>query len=121
VGSPANWRCVALKKFSRVKLVEGAWRTAPNHSRPASCVTETDIDAEIMSSAIHKKDTEEVARVAVEQGSFSRLQWNSDYAARGERGDPRGRKSGAGPGATNPRWPARAEGEKRLRSATRNP
>jgi hypothetical protein len=32
VGSPANWRCVALEKLSRVKLVEGAWRTAPNHS-----------------------------------------------------------------------------------------
>ena len=46
VGSPANWRCVALEKLSRVKLVEGAWRTAPNHSRPASCVAEADIDAE---------------------------------------------------------------------------
>src|ERR671918_467741 len=46
VGSPANWRCVALEKLSRVKLLESAWRTAPNHSRPASCVTETDIDAE---------------------------------------------------------------------------
>src|ERR1700678_3803356 len=44
--SPANWRCVAPEKLSRVKLVDGAWRTAPNHSRPASCVTETDIDAE---------------------------------------------------------------------------
>ena len=46
VGSTANWRCVALEKLSRVKLVEGVWRTAPNHSHPASCVTETDIDAE---------------------------------------------------------------------------
>jgi hypothetical protein len=46
VGSPANWRCVALEKLSRVKLVEGAWRTAPNYSRPASCVAEADIDAE---------------------------------------------------------------------------
>ena len=46
VGSPSNWRCVALEKLSRVKLVEGVWRTAPNHSHPASCVTETDIDAE---------------------------------------------------------------------------
>jgi hypothetical protein len=42
----ANWRCVALEKFSRVKLVEGDWHTAPNHSRPASCVAEADIDAE---------------------------------------------------------------------------
>jgi hypothetical protein len=46
LGSPANWRCVALEKLGRVKLVEGAWRTAPNHSRPASCVAEADIDAE---------------------------------------------------------------------------
>jgi hypothetical protein len=45
-GSSANWRCVALEKLSRVKLVEGAWRTAPNHSRPASCVAVADIDAE---------------------------------------------------------------------------
>ena len=45
-GSPANWRCVLLEKLSRVKLVKGAWRTAPNHSRPASCVAQADIDAE---------------------------------------------------------------------------
>ena len=44
--SSTNWRCVALEKLSRVKLVEDAWRTAPNHSRPASCVAEADIDAE---------------------------------------------------------------------------
>jgi hypothetical protein len=29
-----------------VKLLEEAWRTAPNHSRPASCVIDADIDAE---------------------------------------------------------------------------
>jgi hypothetical protein len=45
-GSPANWRCTALEKFSRVKLRKAAWRTAPNHSRPASCVIDADIDAE---------------------------------------------------------------------------
>jgi hypothetical protein len=45
-GSPANWRCTALEKFSGVKLREDAWSTAPNHSRPASCVIEADIDAE---------------------------------------------------------------------------
>jgi hypothetical protein len=42
----AIWRCVALEKLSRVKLVEGDWHTAANHSRPASCVVEADIDAE---------------------------------------------------------------------------
>ena len=43
-GSAANWRCIVPEKLSRVKLVEDAWRTAPNHSRPASCVIEADID-----------------------------------------------------------------------------
>ena len=46
VGSPANWRCIAVEKLSRVELLEDAWRTAPNHSRPASCVIDPDIDAE---------------------------------------------------------------------------
>lgn len=46
VGSPANWRCVILEKLNQVKLVEGHWRTAPNHSRPASCVVDPHIDAE---------------------------------------------------------------------------
>lgn len=45
-GSPANWRCVALEKLSRVELLEGAWQTAPNHSRPQTCVAEVDVDAE---------------------------------------------------------------------------
>jgi len=46
VGAPENWRCMALEKLSRVKLMEDAWRTAPNHSRPTSCVAEADIDAD---------------------------------------------------------------------------
>ncbi len=45
-GSPDNWRCIALDKLSGVKLQEGAWQTAPNHSRPASCVIDADVDAE---------------------------------------------------------------------------
>ena len=45
-GSPANWRCIELEKLSRVRLVESAWHTAPNHSRPGSCVPQADIDAE---------------------------------------------------------------------------
>src|ERR1700677_1382140 len=76
----------------------------------------------IIRSAIRKTGTEAVAQADAGPESSSALQWKSDYAARDERGDdPRGRKSGAGLGATNPRWPARAEGEKRFRSATRNP
>ena len=46
IGSPDNWRCIALEKLRRVELLEGSWKTAPNHSRPASCVIDADIDAE---------------------------------------------------------------------------
>ena len=45
-GSPANWRCIAVEKLSAVELLEDSWRTAPNHSRPASCIADADIDAE---------------------------------------------------------------------------
>jgi hypothetical protein len=46
MGSPANWRCIVLEKLRAVELLEGSWKTAPNHSRPAACVVEPDIDAE---------------------------------------------------------------------------
>jgi hypothetical protein len=45
-GSQANWRCTALEELSEVKLLRGEWRTAPNHSRPAFCVVDVDIDAD---------------------------------------------------------------------------
>src|ERR1051325_8459683 len=46
IGSPENWRCVVFEKLRRVELVNGSWKTAPNHSRPATCVVDADIDAE---------------------------------------------------------------------------
>jgi hypothetical protein len=46
VGSPENWRCVVFEKLRRVELLKGPWKTAPNHSRPATCVVDADIDAE---------------------------------------------------------------------------
>jgi hypothetical protein len=45
-GSPANWRCMMLEKFSRIELLQDVWQTAPNHSRPQTCVTDVDVDAE---------------------------------------------------------------------------
>lgn len=46
IGSPANWRCIVLEELRAVELLEGSWKTAPNHSRPATCVVDADIDAE---------------------------------------------------------------------------
>jgi hypothetical protein len=44
--SPTDWRCIAVENVSAVELLKGSWRTAPNHSRPASCIVDADIDAE---------------------------------------------------------------------------
>ena len=46
IGSPENWRCVVFEKLQRVQLLRETWKTAPNHSRPASCVVDADIDVE---------------------------------------------------------------------------
>jgi hypothetical protein len=46
VGSSDNWRCIALDKLRSVELRNGRWRTAANHSRPASCIVDADVDAE---------------------------------------------------------------------------
>jgi len=38
-GSPENWRCLAVEKlFSVAANAAGGWHTAPNHSRPQTCV-----------------------------------------------------------------------------------
>jgi hypothetical protein len=97
-------------------------RGTPSHaprSRPALMKS---ISTQTLSPAmIRKRGSEAIAAAtgAPERCVASRS--SRDYVARGVRGDPRGRKSGAGPRAANLRWPARAEGEKRFRSATRNP
>jgi hypothetical protein len=43
-GSAVNWRCIEIIKLSNVQLVDGAWHTAPDHSRPQTCVDQVDIE-----------------------------------------------------------------------------
>jgi hypothetical protein len=45
-GDPANWRCLAVEKLLDVTVLEDAWRTAPNHTRPQTCIARVDVDAE---------------------------------------------------------------------------
>ena len=52
---------------------------------------------------IRRKGSEAIGAVTAAPELSGALRWNMDYAALGVRGAPRGRKSGAGPGATNPR------------------
>ena len=50
--SAANWRYITVEKLSGVTLLEGAWHTAPHHSRPQTCVVEMDVDAEDQPPAV---------------------------------------------------------------------
>lgn len=45
-GDPENWRCMFLSELSNVSSVdaEGQWHTAPNHSRPQTCVDQIDVE-----------------------------------------------------------------------------
>jgi hypothetical protein len=43
-GSPDNWRCLAVEKLSSVQVIDGEWYTAPNHSRPQTCVKQIDVE-----------------------------------------------------------------------------
>lgn len=43
MGSPENWRCVVFEKLRRVELLNGSWKTAPNHLGPATCVVDASL------------------------------------------------------------------------------
>jgi hypothetical protein len=45
-GSPKNWRCITVERLSNVMLRRGRWRTAPNHSRPQTCIMVPEADVE---------------------------------------------------------------------------
>ena len=37
-GSTDNWRCMSLNEMLDISTEEGEWHTAPNHSRPNTCI-----------------------------------------------------------------------------------
>ena len=43
-GSTENWRCVFVDELQNVKVIGGEWHSAPNHSRPQTCVDEIDVE-----------------------------------------------------------------------------
>ena len=45
-GAPENWRCLAVENLLDVAVLEDAWRTAPNHTRPQTCIVRVDVDAD---------------------------------------------------------------------------
>ena len=45
-GSGVNWRCMFLDELGDISLEDGAWHTAPNHSRPQTCVDDIDVEVQ---------------------------------------------------------------------------
>jgi hypothetical protein len=45
-GDPENWRCMFLDELYGVTSqdAKGVWHTAPNHSRPQTCVDHIDVE-----------------------------------------------------------------------------
>lgn len=94
----------------------------PNHAPRGKLASIKSISTPTLSpQTTHKKGSEAVAAATGPPARCGASRSSVDYAARGGPGDPRGRKSGVGWKTANPRWPTRAEGEKRFRSVTRNP
>jgi hypothetical protein len=46
-GSPVNWRCIEIAKLTEVSIQDGEWHSAPNHSRPQTCVAFIDVEVEV--------------------------------------------------------------------------
>jgi hypothetical protein len=46
-GDPENWRCMFLDELSECSISEGQWHTAPNHSRPQTCVDQIHIEVTV--------------------------------------------------------------------------
>jgi hypothetical protein len=114
-GAAWPWRNSAKSRCARK-------RGTPNHAPRGKLALMKSISMPTISQQnVRSRGSEAVAAARGAPGRCVASRSSADYAARGGPGDPRGRKSGAGPGATNPKWPTRAEGEKRFRSATRNP
>ncbi len=39
-----NWRCMYIDELAKVEVVSGEFHTAPNHTRPQTCVDSIDIE-----------------------------------------------------------------------------
>ncbi len=43
-GSRHNWRCIPIDELGDVSVREGDWHSAPNHTRPQTCVYQVDVE-----------------------------------------------------------------------------
>ena len=97
-----GWRCIVVDKLSQVELQSGGWHT--ERDRVGRLALKRLNSTPTLSPAkIHNKDSEAIAALTSAPGLCGVLRSSGGYAARGVRGEPRGRNSGADLGAMNPR------------------
>ena len=93
-----------------------------NHAQAGNIVSKGLISIPALNREMNrKKDNEVIAAIATGPTGCGASRSNAGYDVRPVRGDPRGRNCCAGLEAENTRFPEWAEGEKRFRSAIRNP
>jgi hypothetical protein len=79
-------------------------RGTPSHAPRGKLASMKSISTQTLSLAtIRKRGSEAIAAVTGVRERGESLRSSADYVARDVLGDPRGRKSGVGPGPTNPR------------------
>ncbi len=122
MGSPDNWRCIALDKLKGVELLDGSVANGPQpltsrilHSR-GGCGRRRLSGSRSTAGTLRKQPDQIAGNDDSDGRDRVRIMPLGTYAANRAAGS-----LAAVSAARNPRWPARAEGEKRLRSATRNP
>ena len=42
--SQNNWRCLTVSKLQDVKIQDGNWHSADNHSKPSTCLDSIDVE-----------------------------------------------------------------------------
>ena len=50
-GSKENWRCLDIQVLQNVRVIDGEWHTASNHSRPQTCVDIVDAEVDYAPAA----------------------------------------------------------------------
>jgi hypothetical protein len=97
------WRCLAVEQLSNVELRADIWRSGGHAPRGKPASMGSISTRTLNPETTRRKDSKAVAAAAGAPERCAMSRSNTDYAARGVRGDPRGRKSGAGPAVANPR------------------
>lgn len=42
-----EWRCLFISEVFNVEVLDGEWKTGPNHSQPQTCVDEIDVQVTV--------------------------------------------------------------------------